>query len=167
MTPNSVLATSSARKAHVLHRKRKKDHVLQLFTMILRSVLVSRTKPTASNATRAESAQSIGESASDLPPHGALGGFAQATAALVASSSSGVGRLGDGGRDATKRRGEAVCVEESVHRGPRRPGLRVQKARRRRQVAASRLKQRGERERRGKGAAEEEGLVGNTWWPSP
>ena len=85
--------------------------------MILRSVLVSRTKPTASNATPAESAQSTGESALDLPPHRALDGFAQATAALVAStptSSSGVGPLGDGGRGATKRRGEAVCVEESV-----------------------------------------------------
>ena len=34
-------------------------------------------------------------------------------------------------------------------------------------MAASRLKQRGERERRGKGAAGEAGLVGNTWWPSP
>ena len=85
--------------------------------MILRSVLVSRTKPTASDATPAENAQSTGESTSDFPPHGALGGFALATATLVAStptSSSGVGRLGDGGRGATKRRGEAVCVEESV-----------------------------------------------------
>ena len=80
--------------------------------MILRSVLVSRTKPTASNATPAENAQSTGESTSDFPPHRALGGFALATAAPVAStptSSSGVGRLGDGGRGATKRRGEAVC----------------------------------------------------------
>ena len=85
--------------------------------MILRSVLVSRTRPTASDATRAEDAQSIGESTSDLSPHGALGGFALATATFVAStptSTSGVGWLGHGGRGATKRRGEAVCVEESV-----------------------------------------------------
>ena len=34
--------------------------------------------------------------------------------ARTPTSSSGVGRLGDGGRGATKRRGEAVCVEESV-----------------------------------------------------
>ena len=42
----------------------------------------------------------------DVPPHGALGGFALTAAALVAStltSSSGVGRLGDGGRGASKR----------------------------------------------------------------
>ena len=85
--------------------------------MILRSVLVSRTKHTASDATRAGDAQSIGESTSDLSPHGALGGFALATATFVAStptSTSGVGRLGDGGRGATKRRGEAVRVEENV-----------------------------------------------------
>ena len=87
-----------------------------------------------------------------------LGGLAQTAAALVASaptSSSGVGRLGDGGRSATGRRSEAMCIEESVPviigvgrslcraREPRRPGLRVQKARERRQVAAGRLKQRG------------------------
>ena len=53
----------------------------------------------------------------DIAPHGALGGFAQATAALVASaptSSSGVGRLGDGGCSDIGRRGEAVCVEEGI-----------------------------------------------------
>ena len=85
--------------------------------MTLRSVLVSRTKPTASDATPAENAQSTGESTSNFLPHGTLGGFALTTATLVAStptSSSGVGRLGDGGRGATERRGEAVCVEESV-----------------------------------------------------
>ena len=64
-----------------------------------------------------------------------------------------------------------MCIEESV------PVLirvgrslcsagslvqRVQKARERRQVAAGRLKQRGERGRRGRGAAEQEGLVGNS-----
>ena len=51
------------------------------------------------------------------PPHGALGGLAQTAAALVAgapTSSSGVGRVGDGGRSATGRRGEAMCIEESV-----------------------------------------------------
>ena len=85
--------------------------------MVLRSVLVSRTRPTASDATRAEDAQSIGESTSDFSPHGALGGFALATATFAANTStgtSGVGRLGDGGRGATNRRGEAVSVEESV-----------------------------------------------------
>ena len=54
---------------------------------------------------------------SNVPPHGALGGFALPTTTLVAStptSSSGVGRLGDGGRGATKRWGEAVCVKERV-----------------------------------------------------
>ena len=52
-----------------------------------------------------------------VAPHGALGGFAQATAALVASaptSSSDVGRLGDGGCSDIGRRGEAVCVEEGI-----------------------------------------------------
>ena len=52
-----------------------------------------------------------------LSPHGALGGFALATATFVASTpttTSGVGRLGDGGRGATRRRGKAVSVEESV-----------------------------------------------------
>ena len=61
------------------------------------------TKPQL-DATPVESAQSPGESTSDLPPRGALGGLAQTAAALVASaptSSSGVGRLGDGGRSAT------------------------------------------------------------------
>ena len=74
------------------------------------------TKPQL-DATPAESAQSTGESTSDLPPHRALGGFAQTAAALVAgapTSSSGVGRLGDGGRSATGSRGEAMCIEESV-----------------------------------------------------
>ena len=65
----------------------------------------------------AENTRGARESTSDFPPHGALGGFALATATLVVStptSTSGVGRLGDGGRGATQRRGEAVSVEESV-----------------------------------------------------
>ena len=81
-----------------------KDRVHQVLPMVLRSVLVSRTRPTASDATRAEDLQNIGESTSGLSPHGALGGFALATATFVAStptSTSGVGRLGDGGRGAT------------------------------------------------------------------
>ena len=54
---------------------------------------------------------------SNFPPHGALGSLALATATLVASpptSTSGVGRLGFGGRGAAQCRGEAVSVEESV-----------------------------------------------------
>ena len=69
------------------------------------------------DATPAESAQNARESTSDLPPHRALGGFAQATAALVASaptSTSGVSRLGDGGCSDSGRRGEAVGVEEGA-----------------------------------------------------
>ena len=53
----------------------------------------------------------------DFAPHGSLGGFAQATATLVASaptSSSGIGRLGDGGCSDIGRRDEAVCVEEGI-----------------------------------------------------
>ena len=69
-----------------------------------------------------------------------------------------------------RMRGEAMCIEESVpviigvgrslcSAGTRRPGLRVQKARERRQVVAERRKQRGERGRRGRGAAEQERRV--------
>ena len=57
------------------------------------------------------------KSTSNFPPHGALGGLAQATAALVAStptSTSGVSRLGDGGCSDSGRRGGAVGVEEGV-----------------------------------------------------
>ena len=112
---------------------------------------------------------------SNIPPHGALGGFALPTTTLVAStptSSSGVGRLGDGGRGATKRWGEAVCDKERVpfvigvgrglpwHEGPRKPEQRVQRVRKRRRKAATQLRQRGERERRVKGAAGEAGPVG-------
>ena len=85
--------------------------------MTLGSVHVPRTKPTASEATPAENAQSTGESTLNIHPLGALGGFALATATLVAgtpTSSSGDGRLGEGGRGATKRRGETVCVKDSV-----------------------------------------------------
>ena len=56
-------------------------------------------------------------STSDFSPHGAFGGFAEATAALVASSptsTSGVGRLSDGGCSDRRRRVEAVGVEESA-----------------------------------------------------
>ena len=68
------------------------------------------------------------------------------------TSSSGVSRLGDGGRGRYQetgrgrvRQGERPSHHRSwtrspQHRGPQRPGLRVQRARRRRQVAASRLK---------------------------
>ena len=54
---------------------------------------------------------------SDLSPHGALDGLAQAAASLVTgapTSSSGVGRLGDGGCCAVSRRSKAVGVEEGV-----------------------------------------------------
>ena len=53
----------------------------------------------------------------NFPPHGAFGGFAQATTALVASaptSTSGVGRLGDSGCSDRGRQGEAVGVEEGI-----------------------------------------------------
>ena len=53
----------------------------------------------------------------DVAPHGALGGFAQATAALVTSSptsTSGGSRLGDGGSSVRGRLGEAVGVEKGV-----------------------------------------------------
>ena len=86
--------------------------------MILRSVLASRTRTTASDATSAgHVACETQRGRLDLAPHGALGGFAQATAALVArapTSSSGVGRLGDGACSDIGRRGEAVCVEEGI-----------------------------------------------------
>ena len=54
---------------------------------------------------------------SDLSPHEALDGLAQAAAALVTgapTSSSGVGRLGDGGCCAVSRQSKAVGVEEGV-----------------------------------------------------
>ena len=86
--------------------------------MILGRVLASRTRARASNATSGgDVACETQRGRLDLAPHGALGGFAQATAALVAStptSSSGVGRLGDGGCSESGRRSEAVCVEEGV-----------------------------------------------------
>ena len=91
--------------------------------MILRSVLASRTRATASDATSGgDVACETQRGRLDLAPHGALGGFAQATAALVASaptSSSGVGRLGDGGCSDIGRRSEAVCVEEGILFGVR------------------------------------------------
>ena len=54
---------------------------------------------------------------SNFAPHGALGGLAQATVALVAgapSSTSGDGWLGDGGSDGRGWRVEAVSVKKGV-----------------------------------------------------
>ena len=76
----------------------------------------AQNEPT-SEATPSRNTRNSRGSNSNVPPHGALGGFALTTATLVAStptSSSGFGRLGDGGRGATKRWGKAVCVEECV-----------------------------------------------------
>ena len=104
-------------RAHVLHRSRRKRPHPPTLTHDPRECVRTQDKPTNSDATPAEDAQSAGGSGSNFPPHGALGGFALTTATLVASTptrSSGDSRLGDGGRGATKRRGEAVCVKESV-----------------------------------------------------
>ena len=94
-------------------------------------------------ATPAEIAQGARESSLDLSPHGALGGFAHATAAFVAStptSTSGVSRLGDGG-----------CSD----RGP-------QSCRERHQRVAKSSRPPAVRERRGEDGAEWEGLVGSS-----
>ena len=99
MTPKSVLATSSAnstRKAHVLQSVRmilgnvqmtpsprpapaaqEKTKSANSLPMILRSVLVSRTKTTASDGTSAgHVACETQRGRLDLAPHGAPGGFA-------------------------------------------------------------------------------------------
>ena len=110
-------APKAPERAHVLHRSRRKRPHPPTLSHDPRKCARTQDKPTDSDATPAENAQSTGGSKSNFPPHGALGGFALTTATLLAStptSTSGVGRLGDGGRGATKRRGEAVCVKESV-----------------------------------------------------
>ena len=83
-------------------RKNCKD---QQNDVTLESMHVPRASPPALPR-QTGSTQSDRRSRLDVPPHGALGGFALTAATLVAStptSSSGVGRLGDGGRGASKR----------------------------------------------------------------
>ena len=90
-----------------------KDCVHRHFHKTLGSVRIPRTKPAASDATPAENTQDTGERVLNISPHGALGCLALTSATLVAStptSSSGSGRLGDGGRGAS----ETVCVKERV-----------------------------------------------------
>ena len=175
-------ASTTQERAHVLLGSRRRGPHRPTLPHGPRKCARTQSKPSNSDAAPGESARDSGGDKSNVPPHGALGCLALTTATLVASaptSTSGDGRLGDGGRGATKRRCEAVCIKESVPfvvgvgrrlrgtRGPQRPGRRVLRARRRQQMAASRLKRRGERERREKGAAGEAGLVGSSWWPSP
>ena len=164
------LTTSSTNSA-------RKDQIRQLFPMILRSVLASRTKTTASDCTSASHvACETQRGRLDIAPHGALGGFAQATAALVASaptSSSGVGRLGDGGcsdigkagRGRVRRGGHPNrCQSRTRHleRGkPQRLAL-VQEPQKLHQKAAECPMLQQTRERHGRGAAEREGLVGSS-----
>ena len=110
-------APKAPEKAHVLHRSRREGPHPPTLSHDPRKCARTHDKPTDSDAAPAENAQCTGGSKSNFPPHGALGGFALKTATLVASTptnTSGVGQLGDGGRGATKRRGEAVCVKESV-----------------------------------------------------
>ena len=89
-----------------------KDCKGRLDDMTLESVHGPRANPRArprwSGGTQGDRGSEL-----NVPPHGALGGFALTTATLVAStptSSSGGSRLGDGGRGAS----ETVCVKERV-----------------------------------------------------
>ena len=94
----------------------EEDRKDQQCDMTLESMHEPRANPPA-KPRQAEAREAAEGNISNIPPHGALGGFALPTTTLVAStptSSSGVGRLGDGGRGATKRWGEAVCVKERV-----------------------------------------------------
>ena len=77
----------------------------QQIDMTLESMHVPKANPPA-EPRQTGGTRSDRRSRLDVPPHGALGGFALTAATLVAStptSTSGVSRLGDGGRSATKR----------------------------------------------------------------
>ena len=101
------------RRPRTCARTTGKDRVHRHFHKTLGSVHKPRTKPAASDTTPAENTQDTGERVLNISPHGALGCLALTSATLVAStptSSSGSGRLGDGGRGAS----ETVCVKERV-----------------------------------------------------
>ena len=108
-------ASTTLERAHVLLGSRRKGPHRPTLPHDPRKCARAQDKPTNSDAV--PSAQNSRGSKSNVTPHGALGGFALTATTLVAStptSTSGVGRLGDGSLGATKRRGEAVCVKESV-----------------------------------------------------
>ena len=108
-------ASTTLERPHILLGSRRKGPHRPTLPHDPRKCARAQDKPTNSDAAPGESAQNSGGNKSNVPPHGALGGFALTATTLVAStptSTSGVGRLGDGG--ATKRRGEAVSVKESV-----------------------------------------------------
>ena len=91
-----------------------KDHVEQHFHMTPGSVHVPRADPQTAMPHQTE-AHRTAEGTNQMSLH--MERFALTTASLVAStptSTSGVGRLGDGGRGAPKRRCEAVCIKESI-----------------------------------------------------
>ena len=109
--------STTLERAHVLLRRWRKGPHRPTLPHDPRKCARAQDKPTKSDAAPGNSAQNSRGNKSNVPPHGALGGFALTATTLVTStptSTSGVGRLGDGGRGATKRRGEAVCVKESV-----------------------------------------------------
>ena len=109
--------STTLERAHVLLRSRRKGPCRAALPHDPRKCARTQSRPSNSNAAPDGSAQESGGRKSNFPPHGALGSFALTTASLVAStptSTSGVGRLGDGGRGAPKRRCEAMCVKESV-----------------------------------------------------
>ena len=105
-------------RAHVLLTSRRKGPCRAALPHDPRKCACTQSRPSNGSAAPDGSAQESRGRKSNFPPHGALGSFALTTTSLVAStptSTSGVGRLGDGGRGAPRDGAKPCASRRASH----------------------------------------------------